>query len=570
MSGVKPGVHERSDGFEQLHKIIALDQSPIGRTPRSNPATYIKVFDEIRALYAKLPDAKVRGYKPGRFSFNVACGPRGGGRCEACEGNGANRIEMDFLADIWVPCPVCGAKRFGRETQQIRYKGKSIADVLEMDVQEALEHFANIPKAARMLGTLHDVGLDYVKLGQSSTTLSGGEAQRIKLARELVKRSTGRTLYLLDEPTTGLHFADIKKLLAVLHGFVEAGNSVIVIEHNLDVIKTADWVIDLGPEGGAAGGRIVGQGTPEQLCRLKRSYTGQALRTVLAQTLKHQNAKTLKSKGVETSRDRGGGSAIRNPQSAIRNQIAVVGAREHNLRDVTAAVPRGKTTICAGVSGSGKSSFALDTVYAEGQRRYVESLSAYARQFLGQLQKPKVDHVYGLSPAIAIEQKAASKSPRSTVGTVTEIYDYLRVLIARLGVAHCPKCAVPIGTQTSDEIVEKILSLGEGARVLLLAPVRRATGESLEQLFAREKANGYSRVRVDGVVHSLDDGIAVSSRRRHEIELVVDRLVVRRRQVSRITDSVEQGLAAGGGVVLVQTVGDGGGERGQHGGASGG
>jgi excinuclease ABC subunit A len=255
-----PGEHAGIDGKEHLDRLIAIDQSPIGRTPRSNPATYIKVFDDIRNLFAKLPESKTRGYKPGRFSFNV-----GGGRCEACEGNGSNRLEMDFLADIWVTCPVCQGHRFNRETLQVRFKGKSISDVLEMDVQQALEHFENIPNIRHKLQTLHDVGLDYLKLGQPSPTLSGGEAQRIKLARELVKKSTGRTLYLLDEPTTGLHFADIQLLLKVLHDFVDAGNTVLVVEHNLDVIKTADWIIDLGPEGGSGGGQIVSVGTPEQI-----------------------------------------------------------------------------------------------------------------------------------------------------------------------------------------------------------------------------------------------------------------------------------------------------------------
>ncbi len=542
---VDPGRHERIDGTEHLDKVIDIDQTAIGRTPRSNPATYIKVFDEIRSLYAKLPDAKVRGYKPGRFSFNVATGKKGGGRCEACEGNGANRMEMDFLADIWVPCPVCDSKRFSRETLQILYKGRSIADVLNMDVQEALEHFANIPKIARMLRTLHDVGLDYVKLGQSSTTLSGGEAQRIKLARELVKKSTGRTLYLLDEPTTGLHFADIKKLLDVLHGFVDAGNTVVVIEHNLDVVKTADWIIDLGPEGGDAGGRIVAQGTPEKVARSRRSHTGQALKDVL---------QPRREKLTTSSRSRANGRTAR--RSGGTKAITVVGAKQHNLQDITVEVPRGKTTVCSGPSGSGKSSFALDTVYAEGQRRYVESLSAYARQFLTQVEKPRVDHVYGLSPAIAIEQKAAAKSPRSTVGTVTEVYDYLRILAARLGVPHCPRCDVPIGTQSADEIVEKVLALGEGRRALVLAPVERATGETYEQLFLRERANGYTRVRVDGVVHQLDEDIDVSARRRHVVELVVDRVVVRKRQAARLADSVEQGLAAGNGVIGVQVLHD--------------
>src|SRR5207302_5047806 len=273
----EPGQHDRIEGVEHLDKIIDIDQSPIGRTPRSNPATYIKLFDQIRDLYTKLPESKARGYKAGRFSFNVP-----GGRCEACDGNGSNRLEMDFLADVWVTCPVCAGKRFNRETLHARFKGRSISDVLEMDVQEALEHFANVPKIAAMLQTLHDVGLDYLKLGQASPTLSGGEAQRIKLARELVKRGTGRTLYILDEPTTGLHFDDVKKLLGVLHRLTDLGNSVIIIEHNLDVVRSADWLIDLGPEGGEHGGQVVAQGTPEQVARSKKSYTGQALAGLLA------------------------------------------------------------------------------------------------------------------------------------------------------------------------------------------------------------------------------------------------------------------------------------------------
>jgi excinuclease ABC subunit A len=243
-----PGKHRAIEGLDHLDKLIAIDQTPIGRTPRSNPGTYIKVFDEIRDLFTQLPDAKRRGFKPGRFSFNVE-----GGRCEACEGNGSTKLEMDFLADVWVTCPVCEGKRFSRETLQVKFKDKSIADVLEMDVQQLLVLFDNVPHVRHRLQTLHDVGLDYLKLGQPSPTLSGGEAQRIKLARELVKKSTGKTLYLLDEPTTGLHFHDIELLLKVLHGFVEAGNTVLVVEHNLDVVKTADWVIDWAPKGGRAG-----------------------------------------------------------------------------------------------------------------------------------------------------------------------------------------------------------------------------------------------------------------------------------------------------------------------------
>ncbi|HPL27905.1 MAG TPA: excinuclease ABC subunit UvrA [Anaerolineae bacterium] len=271
-----PGPHERIEGLELVDKVIDITQDPIGRTPRSNPATYVGLFDDIRRVFALTPEARARGYKGNRFSFNVK-----GGRCEACKGHGQKRIEMHFLADVWVPCRECHGTRYNRETLAIRYKGKSIADVLAMDVQEALAFFANHPALARTLQTLHDVGLDYIKLGQSATTLSGGEAQRVKLAKELSRAATGRTVYILDEPTTGLHFADIQRLLDVLHRLVDAGNTVIVIEHNLDVIKTADWVIDLGPEGGAAGGQVVAQGTPEQVAQVDASHTGRFLRAEL-------------------------------------------------------------------------------------------------------------------------------------------------------------------------------------------------------------------------------------------------------------------------------------------------
>ncbi len=537
-----PGAHDNILGIDQLDKVIDIDQAPIGRTPRSNPSTYIKVFDEIRRLFAQTPDAKVRGYKPGRFSFNVHTGEKGGGRCDGCDGNGANKMEMDFLADVWVTCPICDGHRFNRETLQIRFKGKNIADVLEMDVQEALNHFENVPKIANMLRTLHDVGLDYVKLGQSSTTLSGGEAQRIKLARELVKRSTGRTLYLLDEPTTGLHFADIRRLLEVLHGFVDAGNTVVVVEHNVDVIKTADWIIDLGPEGGAGGGKIVAAGTPEALAKSAKSDTGRILRDAL-----RPRSKTSASRRSSTKK-----TARRNGSRSRLSDIEVTGARQNNLKDINVRIPREKTTVFCGPSGSGKSTLAIDTVYAEGQRRYVESLSSYARQFLGQMEKPRVDHVTGLSPAISIEQKAPSRSPRSTVGTVTEIHDYMRVLWSRIGVPHCPKCLIKIGTQTTDEILSKVMDLPTKTRAILLAPIRRSGNESYTALFERERKNGFRRARVDGVIYDLDQSIDIDRRKRHDVELVIDRVVIDSKAKSRIADSIEQALSVGGGVMLVQ------------------
>ncbi len=543
------GKHKKLLGVQHIDKVIAIDQSPIGRTPRSNPATYIKVLDEIRNLLAKLPHAQVRGYKPGRFSFNVP-----GGRCEACQGNGSARLEMDFLADVWVTCPVCEGRRFNRETLQVRFKDKNIHDILEMDVQQALEHFADVPKIRAMLQTLHDVGLDYLKLGQPSPTLSGGEAQRIKLARELCRKSTGRTLYILDEPTTGLHFEDIHKLLKVLHGFVEQGNTVLVIEHNLDVIKTADWVIDLGPEGGEEGGYVVAVGTPEQIAECPQSYTGQALRSVLG----------IESKGKAASRKREATASRSEPHSSTNGKgngaithITVEGAAQHNLKHIDVAIPREAMTVFCGPSGSGKSSLAIDTIYAEGQRRYVESLSAYARQFLGRIEKPKVEHISGLSPAICIEQKSTSKSPRSTVGTVTEIHDYLRVLYARLGHPYCPRCAIPIGTQTADEIIDKVLSLPEGSRIYVLAPVERKGTEKYEVLWEEIRRSGFARMRVDGTTYSVEEPPDIDQRRKHVVEVVIDRLVVRANQRGRIADAVEAGLELGKGVIRVALVEDG-------------
>jgi len=273
---IHPGKHDDIMGMEQLDKVINIDQSPIGRTPRSNPATYTGVFDLIRDLFASSVDAKERGYKKGRFSFNVK-----GGRCEACAGDGIIKIEMHFLADIYVPCEVCHGKRYNRETLEVKYKGKNIYEVLDMTVEEAVKFFENVPSIRRKLETLNDVGLSYIKLGQPSTTLSGGEAQRIKLATELSKRSTGRTIYILDEPTTGLHFADVHKLTEILRRLAEGGNTVVVIEHNLDVIKTADYIIDVGPEGGARGGKIVACGTPEEIAENPNSYTGIYIRKFL-------------------------------------------------------------------------------------------------------------------------------------------------------------------------------------------------------------------------------------------------------------------------------------------------
>jgi excinuclease ABC subunit A len=284
----RPGAHDVVEGLENLDKVIDIDQSPIGRTPRSNPATYTNAFTGIRELFAQVPESRIRGYQPGRFSFNVK-----GGRCEACKGEGIVRIEMNFLPDVYVPCEVCGGKRYNREALEIHYKGKSISDVLDMTIEEATEFFANVPSIYNKMKTLNDVGLGYMRLGQPATTLSGGEAQRVKLATELARRATGRTMYILDEPTTGLHFADVDRLLEVLQRLVDAGNSIVVIEHNLEVIKSADWIIDLGPEGGDAGGEIIAQGTPEEIAADPRSYTGQFLQRLFQEDAELLAAQTV-------------------------------------------------------------------------------------------------------------------------------------------------------------------------------------------------------------------------------------------------------------------------------------
>lgn len=527
-----PGDHDEITGMEFLDKMIAIDQTPIGRTPRSNPGTYIKVFDEIRKLFTQLPESKKRGYKPGRFSFNVD-----GGRCQACDGNGSNKLEMDFLADIWVTCPICSGHRFNRETLGVKFKDHSIADVLEMDIQQLLQLFENQPKIHHKLQTLHSVGLDYLKLGQPSPTLSGGEAQRIKLARELVKKSTGKTLYLLDEPTTGLHFADIHLLLKVLHDFVDAGNTVLIVEHNQDVIKTADWIIDLGPEGGAGGGELLAAGTPETIAKNKSSHTGRSIAPLLG--MRPSTATRSTRKPAKKKRNR------------MAEFVSVLGARQHNLKDVSAEIPRDKMTVFCGPSGSGKSSLAMDTIYAEGQRRYVESLSSYARQFVSQMQKPDMEHIEGLSPAIAIEQQNLGNTPRSTVGTATEIYDYFRILMARGGTPYCPDCDQPVGTQTSSEVIDKVMALPEGTRVYLLAPVSIEVGQKYDALWDELRRRGFARVRVNGNTHSMDEPPDIDRRRKHRVEAVVDRVVIKASARGRIAESCEAALMLGHGVMHV-------------------
>ena len=555
-----------------IDKIININMAPIGRTPRSNAATYTKVFDNIRSLYAGLPDAKLRGYKPGRFSFNVA-----GGRCEACNGNGAKKVDMGLLSDVWVECEVCEGKRFNSETLTIKYKGKNISEVLEMDIDTALAHFADIPKIARGLKLLHDVGLDYIKLGQPAPTLSGGEAQRIKLSRELSKRGTGKTLYILDEPTTGLHFDDVNKLLTILHRLVDDGNTVVVVEHNLEVVNSADYLIDLGPEGGVGGGTIVAVGTPEQIADMPESYTGRALRG---------DFEILKDGGMEGTEGWKDGKLSESSTLPVFQSdpkaITVRGATENNLKNIDIDIPHRKMTALTGVSGSGKTSLALDTVYAEGQRRYIETLSTYARQFIGQMEKPKVSKIEGLSPAIAISHANAGQNPRSTVATITEIHDGLRTLYARWGKPYCPDCQEEVQPQTAEEITEQVFEILHEQRVDVLAPLTNflllpegtegvsrgkivdvnasesAYGlkgnEDYADVFRRLQRAGFVRVQIDGEIHRLDETPKLSRGIHHEIFIVIDRVELVDEEKSRFTEAVELALLQSGGFVLIEKI----------------
>lgn len=533
------GRHDGIDGLEAIDKVIRIDQRPIGRTPRSNPGTYTKVFDEIRELFTKTPASRVRGYAKGRFSFNVK-----GGRCESCGGAGVNIIHMQFLSDVEVVCEECQGHRYNTETLEVCYRGKNIFQVLDLPIAEAAEFFVDVPKIQQTLRTLVDVGLGYVRVGQPSTTLSGGEAQRVKLAFELRKQATGRTLYLLDEPTTGLHFDDIRKLLGCLDQLVDRGNTVVVIEHNLDVLKVADHVIELGPEGGERGGHVIAAATPEEVARLE-TPTGKALAGVFKPSRRKR---------------RRGANAQRRVFTEPDDRFIVTGARENNLKNLRVEIPRNQLTVVTGPSGSGKTTLAFDILFAEGQRRYVESLSTYARRFLGRMQRATVDRVEGIAPAVAIDQKTGVASPRSTVATTTEIYDYLRLLFARVGEASCATCDQPLVSSTSSAVSKQLESDFAGQRIFLLAPLRARSGDGSEPS-ARTLADvaptlleeGFARVLVDATEVRLEDvqGSAVGERSVGDVDLVVDRLVPGRVARARLAESVEMAYERGQGSAAV-------------------
>jgi len=522
------GEYKSLQGVERMTDLVVVDAAPIGRTTRSNPATYTKVLGPIRDLFAALPESRVRGYDKSRFSFNIH-----GGRCEVCKGAGAELVELQFLAPVTVPCVECGGARFQAETLDVRYRDHSISDVLAMTSGEALELFKDHPRIARPLQWMVDIGLGYLTLGQPSTTLSGGEAQRIKLVTHLQKRTHGHVLYLLDEPTTGLHMEDVGRLTAALQCLVDQGHTVVVIEHNLELIEAADFLIDMGPEGGAGGGEILVAGTPETVAATESSYTGQA----------------LASKGRAAS----GAGRRRKSSVSAPTSIEVRGARTHNLKDVDVSIPHGSLAVITGPSGSGKTSLALDTIHSEGRRRFVESLSTYARQFLGDRDRPPVESLTGLGPSVAVEAGTVGAHPRSTVATTTELHDHLRVLWARAGTPRCPEHGQKLEPADPGVLTRRLLkSECAGMSGTLLAPIfghGRALPEdataALGRLAGGWLESGYLRARVDGQLVRLDALESVSCE--SSLDLVIDRIKVEPGKRARIAEGIEQasGLAHG-------------------------
>jgi excinuclease ABC subunit A len=559
-----PGEHEGLIGAEKIHHAVFVDQSTIGKTARSNPASYVGAFDSVRAIFATAPMAVQRRYTAGTFSFNA-----GDGRCPTCGGSGFEHIEMQFLSDVYLRCPDCDGKRYRPEILEINIErgGKclDIADVLDMTVADAVRYFANDRDLARVLQPLIDVGLDYIKLGQPVPTLSGGEAQRLKLAgflAESTKEASASaqpatrngTLFLFDEPTTGLHFDDIAKLMRAFRKLLEAGHSILLIEHNLDVIRASDWLIDLGPEGGEAGGELIATGTPDDLKLHPSSYTGAALRDyelTLGQggLAVEEATPSLLKRNVAPTRHR---------HLARKDAIQIVNAREHNLQGVSVDIPHGKFTAISGVSGSGKSTLAFDILFNEGQRRYLESLNAYARSIVQPASRPEVDAVYAIAPTVAIEQRLSRGGSKSTVATATEIWHFLRLLYVKLGTQYCPHCSdfshsadqwIPVRPQTPDAIAAQLMREYKGMHIGLLAPLVVNRKGVYTDLAKWAKQRGHSHLRVDGEFIAIDKWPRLDRFKEHTIELPIGDIGVYPENEATLRDLLTQTLEQGQGVL---------------------
>jgi excinuclease ABC subunit A len=560
-----PGAFKSIVGMEHVNDIVFVDQSPIGRTTRSNPASYVGAFDAIRELFAKAPDSRTRGYTAGTFSFNS-----GNGRCPTCSGNGFEHVEMQFLSDVYLRCPDCNGTRYRGETLEVKVDGRNIAEVLELTIEQAVKVFADNDEIVRTLRPLVDVGLDYLRLGQPVPTLSGGEAQRLKLAGHLAE-ADGRSismlprrpredggperktrLFLFDEPTTGLHFEDVSKLLKSFRKLIAAGHSLIVIEHNLDVIRASDWIIDLGPEGGEAGGAIVAVGTPQQVMKHETSHTGKALRDYET-ALSPASQKHLRSSAPSSASI--GVPAVAAAETRIPyrppNSIQVKHAREHNLKNIDVDIPRGKFTVITGVSGSGKSTLAFDILFAEGQRRYLESLNAYARQFVQPASKPDVDAIFGIPPTVAIEQRTSRGGSKSTVATQTEIQHFLRLLFVKLGTQFCPDCDVAIEPQSVDAIVARLMKERRGEKIALLAPLVTNRKGFYTDLAKWALAKAVSHLRVDGKYLPTKGWPRLDRFHEHTLELPVAEVDVKPENEKLLRAGVEAALEMGKGVLHV-------------------
>ena len=557
-----PGAHQGLAGADLVGEVVMIDQTQIGRTTRSNPASYVGAFDAIRKRFARDPVAVQRGYTLGTFSFNS-----GNGRCPTCGGNGFEHVEMQFLSDVYLRCPDCDGKRFRPEILEVRirrHEGKalSIADVLEMTVSEAVMFFADDPDVLDRLEPLAAVGLDYLRLGQPVPTLSGGEAQRLKLAGHLADvRKMGRpifvreigecphfrgTLFLFDEPTTGLHFDDVARLLGAFKRLLDAGHSLLVIEHNLDVIRASDWILDLGPEGGDGGGRLLVAGTPDEVMAEPASHTGRAL----------LDYKAERAAVLETGRAlipaMSLPAVVRDAVAdRARDSIVVHRAREHNLREIEVTIPRDGMTVLTGVSGSGKSTLAFDIIFAEGQRRYLESLNAYARQFVQPASRPDVDAIFGIPPTVAIEQRTSRGGRKSTVGTLTEVHHFLRLLYVKLGVQHCPDCHVPIEPQSADSIAALLLRESKGRKIELLAPLVVSRKGYYTDLAKWALAKGYAELRVDGAMLPTGQWPRLDRFREHTIELPVGTVKVGAATEAPLRAALDRALEFGKGVAHI-------------------
>jgi len=561
-----PGAFDRLLGADWLTQAVFVDQSPIGKTARSNPASYVGAFDEIRKLFAESPLAQQRGYGPGMFSFNA-----GNGRCPTCGGSGFEHVEMQFLSDVYLRCPDCDGKRFRAELLEVKIDRRlpgdvirelSVADVLDLTVSEAVLLFANDREVLRVLQPIVDVGLEYVKLGQPVPTLSGGEAQRLKLAGFLAEEAQGSsssrqavarkgTLYMFDEPTTGLHFDDIAKLMRAFRKLLDAGHSLLVIEHNLDVIRAADWLIDLGPEGGDAGGWVVCTGTPEDVKHHPTSHTGKALAD-------YDHTLGIGGHAVEEGRPlQYVVKQARDERRASNEFIRIVNAREHNLKSLDVNIPRGKFSVVTGVSGSGKSTLAFDILFNEGQRRYLESLNAYARSIVQPAGRPEVDAVYGIPPTVAIEQRLSRGGRKSTVATTTEVWHFLRLLYVKLGLQHCVKDGAEVRPQSAESIAAQLLRDHKGQHVGLLAPLVIARKGLYTDLAKWAKARGYTHLRVDGEFVAVSPWPRLDRFKEHTLELPVGDIVVSAAHESELRSLLAKTLELGKGVMHLLTPLDG-------------